>query len=82
MLKRTELQDVCFAWIQELKPGKTFEPADLYRLLQTKYPDECGERGDSSYEERYRNDARWAVKRALGQGLTSQIRRGLYQRNS
>ncbi len=80
MLKRTELQDISFDWIQELKTGKVFGPADLYRFLQAKFPEECGERGDSDYEERYKNDARWGIKRAMKQGLISQIRHGEYQR--
>jgi hypothetical protein len=79
MLKRTVLQDICLEWIKELQIGETFKPSDLCQLLQEKYPQKCIERGESAYEERYRNDARWAVKRALRDKLTSHINRGKYQ---
>lgn len=80
MSKKTELQDVGLDWIYGLDTETIFRPADLYCFLQKKYPSKCEERGDSAYEKRYKNDARWAVKRALRNGLTSHIAHGRYQR--
>ena len=81
MAKRTVLQDISLQWIKDLESGSTFSPTDLYQMLTQDHLDECNQRGDSNWEERYRNDARWAIQIAQDrEGLITRIRRGLYQR--
>ena len=69
MLKKTELQDAVLGWITALSPGTIFYSQDLYRFLETKFPEECKRRGDTSNERRYKNDARWAVMTAKDKRL-------------
>jgi hypothetical protein len=48
-------------------------------MLTQDYLDECQSRGDSDWEERYKNDARWAMQIALDrEGLITRIKRGSY----
>jgi hypothetical protein len=81
MMKLTVLQDISLNWIRNLARGTTFSPHDLYRMLMQDYLDECQDRGDSDWEERYKNDARWAIQIALDrEGLITRIKRGSYRR--
>ena len=81
MKKLTVLQDISLKWIRDLTCGTTFSPSDLYRMLTRDHLDECRERGDSNWEERYRNDARWAIQIALDrEGFITRIRHGSYRR--
>jgi hypothetical protein len=66
MLKKTELREAVFGWIEGLAHGSYFEHADTYRFLETNFAKDCSKRGDAAAEPRYRNDARWAVQDALG----------------
>lgn len=66
MLKKTELREAAYGWINNLAHGAHFEHEDIYRFLETDFPDECSQRGDAKMEPRYKNDARWAVQDALG----------------
>jgi len=81
MKKLTVLQDISLKWIKNLASGTVFSPSDLYRMLMRDHLDECQERGYSNWEERYRNDARWAIQIALDrEGLIERIVRGSYRR--
>jgi hypothetical protein len=81
MMKLTVLQDISLNWIRNLARGTTFSPHDLYSMLTQDYLDECQNRGDSDWEERYKNDARWAIQIALDrEGLITRIKRGSYRR--
>ena len=81
MNKLTVLQDISLKWIKNLACGTVFSPGDLYRMLTRDHLDECQARGDSNWEERYRNDARWAIQIALDrEGLIARIVRGSYRR--
>ena len=81
MLKRTHLQDESLDWIKRQGAGRLIKPPHIYMYLQEKYPDEISTRGDSSWEPRYRNDARWALKTAERDQLVTRLRRGIYRRN-
>ena len=60
MSKETELQETALGWIAELPKGY-FYSKDVDRFLEETFPTECGKRGYTSNEPRYRNDARWEV---------------------
>jgi hypothetical protein len=66
MLKKTELREAAYNWIEKQPHNSQFGNADSYRFLETHFAAECCERGDASMEQRYKNDARWAVQDALG----------------
>jgi hypothetical protein len=55
-------------WIERLPNGTTFSNTQLYRYLETHFPQECSERGDAAHEPRYRNDARWAIQQLKAEG--------------
>jgi hypothetical protein len=81
MMKLTVLQDISLSWIRNLARGTTFSPQDLYSMLTQDYLDECQNRGDSDWEERYKNDTRWAIQIALDrEGLITRVKRGSYRR--
>ena len=69
MIKRSELQDAALTMIQGLRKGQVFHVGELYRFLEKEFPAECQARGDSQWEPRYKNDARWAVKKAAIAGI-------------
>jgi hypothetical protein len=64
MLKNTELREAALNYIRTLPVGRVFTNQDLYTVLEKDFPQECRTRGDAAHEERYRNDARWAVQDA------------------
>ena len=66
VLKKTELRDAAYGWIEGLPHGSYFDHTDTYQFLEMNFPDECSQRGDAVAEPRYKNDARWAVQDALG----------------
>jgi hypothetical protein len=66
MLKKTELREASYIWIERLPHGNEFEHTDTYHFLETNFDAECSQRGDAKSEPRYKNDARWAVQDALG----------------
>jgi hypothetical protein len=81
MLKKTELIDATYGWIEALPKGTIFYCEQLYHFLEESFPSECRERGDAPGEPRYHNDARWAVRRAKAEKIVrSKDRRGKYQK--
>jgi hypothetical protein len=64
MLKNTELREAALGYIRMLPSGTVFDNKELYRFLEENFPQECRIRGDAQREERFRNDARWAVQDA------------------
>jgi hypothetical protein len=66
MYRSSELHDAAYEWIKSLPSGRIFRHADTYRFLEETFPVECGLRGDSKIEPRYKNDARWAAEDAIG----------------
>jgi len=66
LVKKTELRDAAYGWIEDLPHGSHFDHTDTYHFLEMNFSDECSQRGDATAEPRYKNDARWAVQDALG----------------
>jgi hypothetical protein len=66
VLKRTELREIAYNWIEKRPHGADFSHGDTYGFLEAKFPEECSQRGDATAEPRYKNDVRWAVQDALG----------------
>lgn len=58
MVRQENLQKAAFDWISELPAGTEFGLDQLYRYLETSYPDETSLRGDAKTEPRFKNDAR------------------------
>ncbi len=85
MLKKTELREAAYGWIESLAHGSPFEHTDTYHFLETNFAYECSQRGDATREPRYKNDARWAAQDALGKThgktkLIEQAGRGRFRR--
>jgi hypothetical protein len=81
MLKETELREATYQWIEALPKGTIFSSEQMYRFPEENFPIECGKRGDTSNEPRYRNDARWAVRDAKDRRIAeSTSRRAQYKR--
>jgi hypothetical protein len=81
VLKNTELREAALSYIRSLPKGTIFENNDLYKFLQKHHADECRIRGDAANEERFRNDARWAVQDAKREKLVTDTgNRGQHQR--
>ena len=64
MLKKTELRDAAYKWVEALQHGAFFEHGNVYHFLKESFAEECSQRGDAAKEPRYKNDARWAVQDA------------------
>ena len=67
MLKKAELREAALSWIKNLSSGTKFTYDDVYKFLETSFPDECTQRGDAKNEPRYKHDARAAVWDAMPQ---------------
>lgn len=81
MTKLTILQDISLNWIRNLAHGTTFSTRDLYSMLVKDHLDECRARGDSDWEARFKNDARWAMQIALDrEKIITRIKRNSYRR--
>lgn len=81
MLKKTELHEAAFKWIEVLQSGAVFRHGEVYRFLEENFAGECIERGSAPREPRYKNDARWAVQDAKRAGLVKTTKeRGCFQR--
>jgi len=50
VLKKTELREAVYGWIEGLSHGSHFDHADTYRFLETNFPEECSLRGDAERE--------------------------------
>jgi hypothetical protein len=64
MLNNAELREAALNYIRNPPIGRVFTNQELYRVLEKDFPEECRIRGDAAHEERFRNDARWAVQDA------------------
>jgi hypothetical protein len=85
MLKSSELHEAAYEWIKSLPCGRLFRHTDTYRFLEENFPSECGSRGDSKIEPRYKNDARWATEDAIGKNprkdkIAERVGHGEYRR--
>ena len=81
--KKTILQDAAYLWIYDRRAGEVFRVTDVYSFLGQKFPEWRQQRGDSKWEERFQNDARWGVQRAKRDRLIEPTgERGAYRRTS
>jgi hypothetical protein len=85
LLKKTELREAAYGWMENLPHGTHFNHNDTYHFLEANFADECRQRGDAIAEPRYKNDARWAVQDALGKTpgkskMIEQVGHGCFRR--
>ncbi len=80
MLKKTELREAVYNWIEGLPHGVVFAHEDAYHFLEENFGQEISQRGDAAKEPRYKNDARWAAHDAKHNKLMKPTKRGRFQR--
>jgi hypothetical protein len=67
MINKTALREAALCWIRQRPKGEKFTYSDVYKFLETTFPDACSQRGDALNEPRYKHDARAAVWDAMPQ---------------
>ena len=82
MINKTELRVHAYLCIYKMPAGRVFTNADLYRYLEDRFPVKASKRGDSKWEPRFQNDARWAVQDAKRDGYIEPVERGRFKRTS
>jgi hypothetical protein len=81
MVGKTGVRQFAFLAIQQMPRGMRIVLRDLYRKVESIFPEQCSSRGDLPSEPRYENDIRWAIRDAKDHGLIKHTgKRGEWQR--
>ena len=81
MFSKTQLRKYATEWIERQPKGTVFHLYDLYKYLETTFPEECESAGVtvSDGKPHYESDARYGIRDCKDRGIIKHTRKGRWK---